>query len=68
MYGIFTYVYLHLVDFYGKLVGKYTTWMVWVTKSRAVLYSETIMIRRQLNLRGPPKVIRMVRRVVSDER
>ena len=28
MYGI---LYLHLVDFYGKLVGKYTIpWILWV--------------------------------------
>ena len=25
MYGMFTYIYLHLVDSYGKLVGKYTS-------------------------------------------
>ena len=29
MYGIW-YMYLHLVDFYGKLVGKYTGLVPWM--------------------------------------
>ena len=47
MYGIFTNIYLDLGDFYGQLFDEYTIhgWYGY-TKSRAVLYSETIMIRR----------------------
>ena len=30
MYGIFTYISLHLVDFYGKCREICHTWMLWV--------------------------------------